>query len=646
MIKIKLDNFLDFKYLSEVKFSPDEKNICFIQHEADIDDNSYKSYLFVYKLNEKKLIKLTTLGKENNFIWLDNESILFKSNREKNIENNDDSSYFYKININGGESERLFSIDKKVLSIKKINDNKFVIVCENYLNLDSKKNNDINNNYKIFEEIPFWANGEKFISGKRKSMYIFNIENNNLQKVTNNYTEVYSYDVINNKIVYISREYKSKWPIKTDMFVYDIKNKKIKNLSNNLDGIIENVFFLNEEKVIFTYLKPENKGLNENRKFFIMDIKSESFKCITPNLDISLNNTVATDCKYGSKSKMKFKDGWIYFITTIVKNSYLFRINEFSKIEKIIINTKTVDDFDVSKNNIIYTGFKDFNLQELYLYDFQNTKKITEFNNIKNYFISIPQRIRIETETDTYIDGWIMKPINYEKNKKYPTILNIHGGPKVVYGDVYYHEMQYWANEGYAVIYCNPRGSDGRGNEFSNIIGKAGIDDYNDIIKFVNHIINNYDFVDKNKLGVTGGSYGGFMTNWIIGHTNMFKAAVSQRSISNWISKALTTDIGYYFVTDQHVGEIDENIEKLWFHSPLKYNKKVKTPTLFIHSSEDYRCYMVEGFQMFTALKMRGVDSRFVLFEGENHELSRSGKPKSRIKRLEEITKWFNKYLK
>jgi acylaminoacyl-peptidase len=136
------------------------------------------------------------------------------------------------------------------------------------------------------------------------------------------------------------------------------------------------------------------------------------------------------------------------------------------------------------------------------------------------------------------------------------------------------------------------------------------------------------------------------MTNWMIGHTGRFKAAASQRSISNWVSMGYTTDIGYFFEEDQMGTDPWIDIDKVWWHSPLKYADKVKTPTLFIHSAQDYRCWVPEALQMFTALKYFGVEARMCLFKGENHELSRSGKPKNRITRLREITDWFDKYLK
>ncbi|MDL2248406.1 S9 family peptidase, partial [Tyzzerella sp. OttesenSCG-928-J15] len=235
---------------------------------------------------------------------------------------------------------------------------------------------------------------------------------------------------------------------------------------------------------------------------------------------------------------------------------------------------------------------------------------------------------------------------DYEAGKKYPAILDIHGGPKAAFGDSFFHEMQYWANQNYFVLFCNPRGSDGKGNEFADIRGKYGTIDYDDIMQFVDECLKKYPDINEDKLGVTGGSYGGFMTNWIIGHTDRFKAAATQRSISNWIAFNYISDIGYYFGTDQMMAGAWDNVEKLWWHSPLKYLDKAKTPTLVIHSDEDYRCWIPEGYQVFTALKIHGVDTRMCVFHGENHELSRSGKPEHRMRRLKEITEWMDKYLK
>ena len=204
--------------------------------------------------------------------------------------------------------------------------------------------------------------------------------------------------------------------------------------------------------------------------------------------------------------------------------------------------------------------------------------------------------------------------------------------------------MQYWAGKGYFVFFCNPKGSDGGDNAFADIRGGYGDVDYKNLMAFADAVLAAYPAIDPKQVCETGGSYGGFMTNWIIGHTDRFCACASQRSISNWLSFCGVSDIGSYFAPDQTAGDLYDDPAALWAQSPLKYAKNVKTPTLFIHSDEDYRCPLEQGLQMFSALIDRGVPARLCLFHGENHELSRSGKPLHRLRRLKEITDWFDTY--
>lgn len=164
---------------------------------------------------------------------------------------------------------------------------------------------------------------------------------------------------------------------------------------------------------------------------------------------------------------------------------------------------------------------------------------------------------------------------------------------------------------------------------------------------FTDEVLKKYPQIDEKNVGVTGGSYGGFMTNWIIGHTNRFKAAASQRSISNWVSFYGVCDIGPWFGQREMGGSSPwKNLDVMWNSSPLQYAMNAETPTLFINSDEDYRCWMPEGIQMYSALQLKGVPTRMCIFHGENHELSRSGKPKHRIRRMNEINDWLFSYIK
>jgi len=206
--------------------------------------------------------------------------------------------------------------------------------------------------------------------------------------------------------------------------------------------------------------------------------------------------------------------------------------------------------------------------------------------------------------------------------------------------------MQVWAAAGYAVIFANPRGSDGRGDGFADIRGRYGSLDYDDLMTVVDRALDAYPVIDPERLCVTGGSYGGFMTNWMIGHTDRFVAAASQRSISNWMVFWGTSDIGYYFGDDQTGSNPWADPQELWRQSPIAYADRVSTPTLFVHSDADYRCWIADALQMHTALLSHGVVSRLLWIEGENHELSRGGKPSPRLRRLRELTRWFDRWTK
>jgi dipeptidyl aminopeptidase/acylaminoacyl peptidase len=261
------------------------------------------------------------------------------------------------------------------------------------------------------------------------------------------------------------------------------------------------------------------------------------------------------------------------------------------------------------------------------------------------YRLAVPKALVFTNSRGSAIEGWVLKPPGLKKNESCPAVLSIHGGPKTVYGPALHHEMQHLAARGFAVLYCNPTGSDGGGDMFADIRGAYGAVDCEDILAFTDVALARNKYIDPARLGVLGGSYGGFMVNWLIGHTRRFKAAVSQRGISNWVSMALLSDIGRDFAPDQMGCTVWQNPEAVWDASPLKYAREVTTPTLFIHSGEDYRCPAAEGLQMYAALQLAGTPTRLCLFHGENHELSRSGKPQNRVRRLNEITRWFERYL-
>ena len=272
---------------------------------------------------------------------------------------------------------------------------------------------------------------------------------------------------------------------------------------------------------------------------------------------------------------------------------------------------------------------------------------LTRVNTVlRNVDLGETEEVWFKGPHDNDVQGWILKPPGFDESKQYPSILEIHGGPRAQYGHCFMHEFYFLAAQGYVVYYCNPRGSQGYGEEHSKAItNNWGTVDYDDVMAWAEYM-KQKPYIDPARMGVTGGSYGGYMTNWIITHTDSFKAAATQRCVSNLISMYGSSDFNWGFQREFGDTPPWENLENYWRQSPMKYIGNAKTPTLVIHSEMDQRCDIEQGEQVFVALKKLGVDTEMVRFPDEPHGLSRGGRTDRRVVRLGHILRWFDKYLK
>lgn len=299
-------------------------------------------------------------------------------------------------------------------------------------------------------------------------------------------------------------------------------------------------------------------------------------------------------------------------------------------------------------SKMIYSVSTPTHIGDLYVMDRSHqSKQITHINDglFSKLNITEPEEIWYTSFDGKKIQAWIQKPPDFDPNKKYPLILNIHGGPHAAYGWVFDHEFQWMAAKGYVVLYPNPRGSTSYGQDFGNIIQyHYPGDDYKDLMVGVDEVIKR-GYIDTAKLGVTGGSGGGLLTNWTITQTQRFAAAVSQRDISDWADFWYTADFTLFQET-WFKAPPWEDPEDYKARSPITYIKNVKTPLMLILGEADYRTPPASGGeQMFRALKYRKIPTVMVRFPNESHELSRSGQPWHRIERLEHIVGWFDKWL-
>ncbi len=666
MDELKIEDIAEYTFLSDLEYSPDGNNICYIVHESDLEENDYNSNLWIYDLNKEENYQLTNGNKDKKFVWLNDEEILFISGREMGVENEEDENEdkekekketkLFLININGGEAKHIDTIKKQVTGMK-VTDSGLVFSVREKVedegveeeSEEEEKEEEEKDKYEIEEgkdyheldEIPYWADGEGFSNKKRNHLYTYSVEDNELELKVGGHKTVMHFDVKDDEITMTINEYTDKMGLISDVYHYDLKKDRLKKLTDS-ELRIAKTFFL-EDKIIFEGTDMEEMGINTNTEIYAYDFSDDSYERVT-DMDKTIGNIILTDIQYGAGYQGRIEDDYYYFIATEEYNSYLHRFSFEDGVENIIDLDGTIDLFDISGEKVSYVGLRGLRPQEVYTYEDGEETRLTDYNDM-NIKLSEPEHFTLESNGKE-IDAWMLKPVDFDEDEKYPTILEIHGGPKCAYGNVHFHEMQLLANNGYAVVFSNPLGSAGYGNDFANILDEYGHEDFDDLMNVMDEALDRYGFIDEESLGVTGGSYGGFMTNWVIGHTDRFSAAVSFRSISNWISKFGITDIGYYFVEDQIQGNPWEDFEKLWKRSPMKYADQVTTPTLLVHSRQDLRCWEAEAFQMFTSLKYHGVESKLVLFEENSHGLSREGNPKHRMKRLEEQLEWFDNYLK
>lgn len=662
---IGLDFFAKLLYPSQLKAH--NGTLYFIGKTTDIEQNTYDSDL--YRLDGGAPIRLTSTRDIQAYAFTD-KGIVFPSTRlekdRKAIKNGEPLTVFQCLPYHGGEAQEHLRLPYSVTQAEWLPDGRLLFLAtidhtlQSFLAeyegdmekaLKSKREQD--EALSVIDEVPFWFNGRGFVGKKRTGLYLY--DGTEARLLTDPWANVENL-VLNEertKALFTQRVYEDMEPDTNTLHLVDLNEGKARPVKGVPSGVTEDIAFGPNNTVLITFTEEDAPhGLAAtNASLCRIGLSSGDMTILDDSGSYNYYNSVGSDTKLGNIGAGLIVSGEsVSFLATLFGNCHIMRCNlADNSIAQVTHTDGMVAECIAYEDGYAALAMRGNSPCEIYTVDREGNE--TALSNLNGALMDAhetvtPIPLSFTNKEGNEIHGWIMPPVDYVPGKVYPTILNIHGGPKTAYGPVLFHEMQYWCAQGYAVLFCNPTGSDGRGSAFADIRGKYGTVEYNDIMQFVDEALTRYGFISSMQMGVTGGSYGGFMTNWIIGHTDRFRAAASQRSISNWVGFFGTSDIGHFFAKDQIQATPWTDERKLWHDSPLKYADKVKTPTLFIHSEEDYRCSMFEGVQMYYALRYFGVDTRLCLFKGENHELSRSGKPKNRIRRLQEITRWMDKYLK
>lgn len=660
---ITAEDLLQFKFIGDPQVSPQGNRVAYVLTQLDKELNGYYSSIYVsgledegrqytYHYNQDTLIKDTAPK------WSpDGKTLAFFSNRTG-------KNQVWILSIEGGEATPLTDVKQGISEFSWSPDGTQLAVCikgELKQNLtqeekeQQEKEEKEKSDVKQITRLRYKENGVGILNEDRKYVYTYDIATKQFTQITEGEFDFNQarFSPDGKSLIYLgSKDADQELEYIASIWKYDLETKK------------ETKFFQGEGMVAAPSFSPDgkwiaflghNRGVHSsgNMQVWVISTSTGEARNLSETLDHTAGNLVGVDVKY---DKSDFRLIWdeqstaIYFLATIGGDCQLFKTNLDGQVSKALsankANVTSFDLVDAGKAVLIQGNAHspgDLIVQELT--NIQSTQQISDWNKelLSEVSLSTPEGFTYKSTDGLEIEGWILKPFGFEEGKKYPMILEIHGGPHTSFGNGLHHEFQLMAAKGYVVLYTNPRGSHGYGHDFVNgVVGDYSGMDYEDIMAGVDYTIANFNFIDESQLFVTGGSYGGYMTNVIVTKTDRFKAAVTERSICNWHSFYGTSDIGFYF-THWQMGEADlwDDEEKLMKVSPIRYARNVKTPTLIIHSEQDLRCPIEQAEQWYVALRRLGVETKFVRFPDENHDLSRTGQPKHRLERLGHLIGWF-----
>lgn len=630
-------DFTLYAMLSEPSFSPDGKKVAFSVRRANLGEDLYDSDVYVANVRGGGCAPFTTGGKDSDPKWSpDGRSILFLSRR--GMKKEDKGNGLYVISAQGGEARPLVKSEEGVDAPQWSPDCKSIYYLSN---VTKKPKGDV----KVIDRLTFWFNGMGFIYNRRKHLFRVDVATGKRRQLTSGSFDVADFALSQDgkKLAYVASAIEAK-PYISDVYLLGPaggKGKKLTRSNMELSGVA----WSPDGRTIAIAGDDLPAGFASHARIWTVDPRTAAVSLVD-DVDRDKANSLNTDARakaHGPGNITWTKDG-IYYLQADGGAVRLYRMKPGRPPELVVGGDRSVEGYDVLGGSVAFVAMDASHLEELYVTSGRE-RALTSLNSgVREKVRIIEQRHISFTASDGQeVEGWVLLP---ESKGRVPGVLYVHGGPKTAFGHSYMHEFQSFAGAGYAVVYFNPRGSDGYSEKFADIRGRYGTRDFDDLMEGLDHALKKFPQIDGERLAIAGGSYGGFMTNWAIGHTKRFRAAVTDRSIASWISFWGTSDIGPHFTEDQVGGDPWSSEEKLLNDSPLRYVPNVETPLMLVHSMEDYRCWMVEGLEFFTALKRHGKEAELVLFPGENHDLSRVGKPKHRVERLNHYIRWFDRHLK
>jgi len=620
------------------RLSPDGKTVAFVVTTVDEAENTYPSAIWLVPADGSAKPRRFTFGKRRDASprWSpDGTKLAFSSTRD-----NEKAGQLYVLPIAGGEAQRLTELTESVDEITWSPDGTKIAFTSRVRDDTYDEEDDRKRQPRHIKRLRYRLDSVGWTFDRPRRLFVVAADGSAQPKqlLSGDFEEsspAWSPD--SKQIAFSSARHKD-WDadLVNDIYVVAASGGKARKLTKTTDGVSSPSWSPDGKRIAFA-CTPERSG-TKHTQIAVLELAIGESRLLTTHLDRNCSPFMA------AREPLWLSNDRILFAIEDHGNNTLLTVDLTGKTATVLRGDFRLHGYD---GPVVHARSTPTALPEIYA----GTKQLTSFTKTFKPKLVAPKRFTAISEDGSEVEAWVMRPANAVAGKKYPVLLNIHGGPFTQYGNVFFDEFQVYAAAGYAVVYCNPRGSSGYSEAWGAAINGPklggsgwGTVDYEDVMAVFETAVKKFDFIDGKRAGVIGGSYGGYMTSWIVGHTNRFKAAVSERAVNNWHSMNGSSDIGWVFKAQ--FGTTPWEDPEGWAEmSPITYADKITTPTLVLHSENDLRCPIEQGEQMFTILRQLKRDVEFVRFAAESHELSRAGSPFHRVRRFEIVLDWFKRKL-
>ena len=500
---------------------------------------------------------------------------------------------------------------------------------------------------RVARRLDYKHDGQGFVDGRYHHLFVVPAEGGDVTQITNGAWDVGGFDWSpdgDRLVVAGNAEPNADLQRALNLYLVDLAGKRSK---------LAGGFYLGSPTWsprgdLIAFIAPNGLDAGLVERLWIVPARGGDQRCLTIGLDQAVGDSIITDMRAGHNTRLVWsREGdRVYFLSSGPGVSTVYSCDLEGHVREEVGGQRRIYDFDVASGVTALCVSDTGNPGDLHMFTQGAEARVTDLNPwLRERYVAQPEHHSFRAPDGWVLEGWLLRPPDFDASRRYPLVMEVHGGPHGQYGWAFFHELQILAGMGYMVLYINPRGSDGYGEHFRRqVVRDWGGRDYLDLMSALDQAIERTGTVDVSRMGIGGGSYGGYMTNWIIGQTNRFSAAVSMRSISNLVSEYAQHDIVLWGALELGPPPWPD-LDELWKRSPIRYVQNMQTPLLLSCGEMDLRCAISQSEELFGAMRFLGKTVEMVRYPEESHDLSRNGRPDRRVERLTRIAGWYERFL-